>query len=74
VGDERHAEHLLGELLRFVGRLGELDAAALAAAARMDLRLHDDDAATEAAGDLAGFRGGKRHFTARHGHAVPCED
>ena len=53
--DQRHAEHLLGELLGFVGRLGELDAAALAAAAGVNLRLDDDDVAAEAARDLAGF-------------------
>ena len=49
--DERHADHVARELLGFVGRLGELDAAALAAAAGVNLRLDDDDAAAEAPGD-----------------------
>ena len=74
VRDERHPDHLLGELLGLVGRLRQLDAAALAAAAGMNLRLDDDDVAAEAAGDLAGFGGRERHFAARHGHAEPRED
>ena len=41
VRDQRHADHLLGELLGLVGRLGQLDAAALAAAAGVNLRLDD---------------------------------
>ena len=53
--DQRHADHLLGELLGLVGRFRQLDAAALAAAAGMDLRLHDDDAAAEPLGDGLGF-------------------
>ena len=46
VGDELHAEDLLGELPRLGGAaLGDLDAAAFAAAAGVDLRLDDDDGA-----------------------------
>ena len=56
------------------GGLGELDAAALAAAAGVNLRLDDHDAAAEAACDLAGFRCRERHFSARHGHTEPRED
>ena len=56
VGDQRHADHLLGELLGFAGGLGELDAAALAAAAGVNLRLDDGDVAAEPPRDLAGFR------------------
>ena len=52
---QRHAEHLLGELFGLVGRLGELDAAAFAAPAGMDLRLDDGDVAAETPRDLAGF-------------------
>ena len=63
-----------GELLGLVGRLGELDAAALAAAAGVDLRLDDDDAAAEPRGDLAGLGGVERDLAARHGHAVARED
>ena len=44
VRDELHAEDLLGELARFGGAaLGDLDAAAFAATAGVDLRLDDDD-------------------------------
>jgi hypothetical protein len=74
IGDELHADQILG---RFFGRLGvlhHLDAAALAAAASMDLRFDDDHAAAEALGDLAGFLRGECHFPARHGHAVMRED
>ena len=72
--DERHADHLARELLGFVGRLRELDAAALAAAAGVNLRLDDDDGAAEAPGDVAGFGGVEGDFAARHGHAVPRKD
>jgi hypothetical protein len=57
-----------------VGRLRELDAAAFAAAAGMDLRLHDDDAAAETTRDLAGFGGVERNLAARHGHTVSGEN
>ena len=60
--------------LGLVRALGELDAAALPAAARMNLRLDDDGAATEPARDLAGLVRRERDFTARHGHAVPVQD
>ena len=41
----RHAEHLLAAASRLVGLLDDLDAAALAAAAGVNLRLDDDRAA-----------------------------
>ena len=42
---QRHAEHRLGERLALLGGPGQLDAAALAAAAGVDLRLdHDREA------------------------------
>ena len=46
VGDESHAQHVAGDVGGFVGRLRELDAAAFAAAAGVDLRLDDHDAAS----------------------------
>ncbi len=64
----------LRERLGLVGRLGELDAAALAAAAGVNLRLDDDDAAAEAPRDLAGFGGVERDLAARHRHAVAREN
>ena len=59
VRDELHAEDLLGELARLGGAaLGDLDAAALAAAAGVDLRLDDDDRALGLLGEA--LRGGLR--------------
>ncbi len=53
VRDELHAEDLLGELARLGGApLGDLDAAALAAAAGVDLRLDDDDRAPRLGDEL----------------------
>ena len=43
--DQRHAQNLGGELLRFVHRARQLDAAALAAPAGVNLRLHHHDLA-----------------------------
>jgi hypothetical protein len=45
VRDQGHAEHLPGQLGRLVGIFGEFDAAAFAAAAGVDLRLHHHAAA-----------------------------
>ncbi len=71
---QRHAEHLLGELLGLVGGLGDLDAAALAAPAGMDLRLDDGDACRRDAGDLDRLRlRGEGHFAARNGHTEARE-
>jgi hypothetical protein len=65
-----HAEHGLGELLHLVDRPGELDAAALAAAAGMDLRLDDPDRAAQFARRTLGLGGGVGHLALQHGHAV----
>jgi hypothetical protein len=70
MGDERHAEHLDREVFGLVRRLGQLDAAALAAAAGVDLRLDDDDRGAETPGNVAGLGGRKGHFAAGHGDAV----
>ena len=56
------------------GDLRELDAAALAAAAGVNLRLDDDDVAAEPPGDLADFVGRERHLAARHGNTEARED
>ena len=55
VRHERHADHVARDALGLVGVLGELHAAALAAAAGVNLRLDDDGAAAEPLGDLAGL-------------------
>jgi hypothetical protein len=49
---ELHAEDLARELLHVVERARELDAAALAAPAGVDLRLHDPDRAAELSAPL----------------------
>ena len=73
VRDQRHADHLLGQPLHVFHRPGDLDAAALAAAAGVDLRL-DDDRQPEALRDGHGLVGVERDFAARDRHAVPGED
>ena len=62
MGNQRHAEDLAGEFLRGAGILGELDAAALAAPAGVDLGLNHDPAA-EFLGHLARFPGAKDDLT-----------
>ncbi len=73
VRDELHAEDLLGELDRLVRALRELDAAALAAAAGVDLRL-DDGAPAELLRDASRFLGRVRDAAAGRGDAEPAED
>ena len=77
VRDELHAEDLLGVLLGLGDVLGDLDAAAFAAAAGVDLRLDDD--AFGAAGEerLATSSASSSVFAtspARHGNAVLRKD
>ena len=55
------------------GVAAELDAAAFAAAAGVDLRL-DDDRHAQLLGDLAGLLGRGGDAAARHGHAVVGEE
>ena len=63
----------LREVVRLLGILRELDAAALAAAAGVDLRL-DDRPAAEALGDLPRLGRAVGDLAARHGDAVSRED
>ena len=70
IRDERLAEQLARDRLGFLGRLGELDAAGLAAAAGVNLRLDDRNGAAEPVGDVVGFFGCERHFPAGNRHAV----
>ena len=67
-----HAEDLLGVGLRVVRRLGDLDAAGLAAAADLDLRLDDGDAA-DLLGDRLGLVRRRRDLAEAHRHAVVLE-
>ena len=70
VRDEGHADHVARELDGLGRVLRQLDAAAFAAAARMDLRLDHHQRAAQALGDLAGFDRIGRDLAARYGHAV----
>ncbi len=72
--DELHTENLAGALLHFLERLGDLDAASLAAAARMDLRLHHPHRAAQRLGGLHRFVDGKRGNAARNRDPVLAED
>ena len=62
-----HAEDLAGVLADFIHRFRHLDAAALAAAAGMDLRLDHPDLAAEFLGRLDGLVDGKTGLAARRG-------
>ena len=70
VRDERHAVDLIRQLVGLGGIRGELDAAALASAAGMNLRFHDDGAAAEPLGHA--LRLGRVHhrLARRHRHTV----
>ena len=74
MGDQRHANHLLGDLLGLIGRSSDLDASALAAAAGVNLRLDDHDIAAQTSRDVAGFCRRKCDFTARNWNTEPGED
>ncbi len=63
-----HAEDLAGDLARFLGGLGELHAARLAAAAGVHLRL-DHHRAAELARDRLGLGGGRRDLAGRNRNA-----
>src|SRR5690606_38678222 len=70
VGHQGHAQHLAGLVLHVVQRLDDLDAAALAAAAGMNLGLYNPDGAAELAGDGHGLVGRKGDSAAGNGNAV----
>ena len=74
VGDELHAEDLAGELRDLGLRARQLDAAALAAAAGVDLRLHDPDRAAELLRRLGRLADAERGIAARHRDAEAGED
>jgi len=73
VRHERHADHFLRDLGGFVGGFRQFDAAALAATARVDLRLHDHASAELLGGD-ARFVRGLDDLAARRRHSVAAQD
>ena len=73
VRDQLHAENFRSALLHLVDRAGELHAAALAAATRVDLRLHHPDRAPERLGRLDRLVDGERRYSARNRNAEAPE-
>ena len=73
VRDQRHANQLLGKLLNLRHRPGDLDTTAFAAAAGMNLRLHDGDRRAKTPCRVEGLAGGEDHFAARDGNAEARE-
>ncbi len=74
VGDQLHAENSFCVDLDGVEPLGHLHPAALAAAARVNLRLDNRHGAAEALGDLNGVLRRHRHLASRHRDAVLRQD
>jgi hypothetical protein len=68
VRDERLAEQVLGDLPGVVGRTHELHAAGLAAAARVDLRLHDGERHVQRGERLLNLVGGVAGNALGDGH------
>ena len=73
VRDQRGAEQPRRFLLHVVDRFDDLDAAGLAAAAGMDLRLHHPDRPAELVGGLHRFIDAECRIAARHRHAVVAQ-
>ena len=79
VRDQFHAQHLPGDLARFLGVLCQLHAAAFATAAGVNLRLNHDRLAGQVFRRLIRFFWRARDDATRHRHAelfsiVPCLD
>ena len=77
MGHQIHAQHLGGQLSGFVGRLGNLDAAALAAASGVNLRLDDNAGCAvveQCPSRIESVFAVLNHLPARHGNAVLGQD
>jgi hypothetical protein len=74
VRDERHADHLLRETLRFGGRLASLTPPPLPRPPAMNLGLDDHDIPAEPLGDGRSILRIGCHLAARNGYTEPCED
>ena len=72
--DQLHADDLGGQPLGFIGVGCQLDAAALASTARVNLRLDDDRATAQASRGIASLFRGERHFAFRHWHSTVSEN
>jgi hypothetical protein len=71
---ELHAQDFAGQLLDFVDRAGQLDAAALAAAARVDLGLHHPDRTAELLGGFHRLLHCESRDAAGHWHPKIAQD
>ena len=74
VRDQRHAEHALGFFLDILDGFDDLDAAAFAAAAGMDLRLHHPDRPAKLLRRSDRFLHREGGLAARHGHAEAAQN
>src|ERR1700679_1209992 len=74
MGDERHTQDFRGVVVNFLERFRHLDAASLAPAARMDLRLDDPYLAAEPARRRVRFGYGKARHALRRRHPVFAQD
>jgi hypothetical protein len=70
VRDQLHAQDLRGQLRELGGRARELDAATLAAAAGVDLRLDHPQRAAQPLCGFLGFADAEGRVAARHRHPV----
>jgi hypothetical protein len=68
--DKVHAEHTRSDFRSLVGRVSDLYTAALATAARMNLRFDHDNGRFEAVSAFPCLFFGKRDFTARSSNAI----
>ena len=73
-GDQIHAQHVTCDVGGFLRRMRQLYPSALAAATRVDLRLHHHNVGLETLRPFAGFVLGESHFAARGGDAVARKD
>src|SRR5690242_10815903 len=71
--DERHAEYFFGKFCRFGCIARDFDAAAFAAPAGVNLRLHDH-ASTDLLGSRRRFIGGERDLATRNRDVVLGQD
>ena len=74
MGDECHAQNFGGVVAHFRNRFGDLDAAALAATAGVNLRLDDPDLAAQRFSRLDGIVNRETRDTARRGDPLFTQD